>query len=311
MAKKAKKNVVSINWDEEEGGKFLKNPGEYIVQVTSAEIDEDDEGKQFITWSLEVSEGKSKGATISTRTYITPKALWKLRELLGCMGIEVQNDSIQELDLDEVIESAENFVIEVEEGNENPNGGYYMTVADFMPLEEYKKASAPSDDEDEGEVEEEKPAKKSKKAKKPEPQEEEDSEEEEAPKKKSKKSKKSKEVDEDELLDQMEEEIDELGLDIDLDDYDTFEEKQEAFEEAKEKALKKSKKSKKQEVEDEDEEEESEAQTYTVEEIESLGTKQLKVIAEEIGLELDDEASTRSKRRSVIAGLRKAGLLEE
>lgn len=313
MAKKAKKNVVSINWDEEEGGKFLKNPGEYIVQVTSAEIDEDDEGKQFITWRLEVSEGKSKGATISTRTYITPKALWKLRELLGCMGIEVQNDSIQELDLDEVIESAENFVIEVEEGNENPNGGYYMTVADSMPLEEYKKASAPSDDEDEGEVEEEKPAKKSKKAKKPEPQEEEDSEEEEeeAPKKKSKKSKKSKEVDEDELLDQMEEEIDELGLDIDLDDYDTFEEKQEAFEEAKEKALKKSKKSKKQEVEEEEEDEESEAQTYTVEEIESLGTKQLKVIAEEIGLELDDEASTRSKRRSVIAGLRKAGLLEE
>lgn len=311
MAKKAKKNVVSINWDEEEGGKFLKNPGEYIVQVTSAEIDEDDEGKQFITWSLKVSEGKSKGAIISTRTYITPKALWKLRELLGCMGIEVQNDSIQELDLDEVIESAENFVIEVEEGNENPNGGYYMTVADFMPLEEYKKASAPSDDEDEGEVEEEKPAKKSKKAKKPEPQEEEDSEEEEAPKKKSKKSKKSKEVDEDELLDQMEEEIDELGLDIDLDDYDTFEEKQEAFEEAKEKALKKSKKSKKQEVEEEEEDEESEAQTYTVEEIESLGTKQLKVIAEEIGLELDDEASTRSKRRSVIAGLRKAGLLEE
>lgn len=313
MAKKAKKNVVSINWDEEEGGKFLKNPGEYIVQVTSAETDEDDEGRQFITWSLEVSEGKSKGATISTRTYITPKALWKLRELLGCMCIEVQNDSIQELDLDEVIESAEKFVIEVEEGNENPNGGYYMTVADYMPLEDYKKASAPSADEEEEEAEE-KPAKKSKKTKKPEPQEDEEEvedEEEEAPKKKSKKAKKSKEVDEDELLDQMEEEIDELGLDIDLDDYDTFEEKQEAFEEAKEKALKKSKKSKKQEVEEEEEDEESEAQTYTVEEIESLGTKQLKVIAEEIGLELDDEASTRSKRRSVIAGLRKAGLLEE
>ena len=289
----------------------LKIQDEYIVQVTSAEIDEDDEGKQFITWSLEVSEGKSKGATISTRTYITPKALWKLRELLGCMGIEVQNDSIQELDLDEVIESAENFVIEVEEGNENPNGGYYMTVADFMPLEEYKKASAPSDDEDEGEVEEEKPAKNPKKLKSLNHRRKKILRRKRLPRKNPKKSKKSKEVDEDELLDQMEEEIDELGLDIDLDDYDTFEEKQEAFEEAKEKALKKSKKSKKQEVEEEEEDEESEAQTYTVEEIESSGTKQLKVIAEEIGLELDDEASTRSKRRSVIAGLRKAGLLEE
>ena len=86
-------------------------------------------------------------------------------------------------------------------------------------------------------------------------------------------------------------------------------EKKEAFEEAKAAASKKSKKKAKKEEEEEDEEEE--AQHYTSEEIEALGTKQLKVIAAEIGLELDDEASTRSKRRSVIAGLRKAGLLDE
>ena len=299
MVKKTKKskNTITINWEEEEGGKFLTNPGEYVVKATAAESNEDDEGRTYIKWTFLVTTGKGKGATISTNTYITPKALWKLRELLECMGIEVGN-SVQDLDLDEAIEEGSEFVIEVEEGNERADGkGYYMQVSDFMALEDYEEASAPKkskeepDEEDEDdETEEEEPvSKSSKKAKK-----------DSAKEGKSGKTK-SKEVDEEDLLDQMEEEIDELGLDIDLDDYDTFAEKKKAFEKAKAKA-----------TEDDDEsDEEDEEQIYTVEEIEALGTKQLKLIADEIGLELDEEASTRSKRRSVIAGLRKAGRLDE
>lgn len=290
VKKKQKNNVVSINWEEEEGTKFIKNPGEYIVITTGAVVDEDDEGKQFINWTFQVTKGKASGATIFTRTYITPKALWKLRELLQSMKVEVESNSVQDIDLDRILEDQNEFVIEVEEGNERADGnGYYMTVADFMSLEDYQETT-PSNTKD-NEEEEEATAKPKKQIKK--------AESEEAPKKKA-----EPENDEEELLDQMEEEIDELGLDIDLDDYDTFEEKQEAFEKAKKKASKGNKSSTKKEEEDEE-------QTYTVEEIEALGTKQLKVIAEEIGLELDEEASTRSKRRSVIAGLRKAGLLEE
>ena len=298
VKKKQKNNVVSINWEEEEGTKFIKNPGEYIVITTEAVVDEDDEGKQFISWTFQVTKGKASGATISTRTYITPKALWKLRELLQSIKVEVESNSVQDIDLDQILEDQNEFVIEVEEGNERADGnGYYMTVADFMSLEDYQETTPSNTKEDE--VEEEAPAAKpnKKQTKKSEP-------EEEAPKSKKSKKKAEPEIDEEELLDQMEEEIDELGLDIDLDDYDTFEEKQEAFEKAKKKASKGNKSSTKKEEEDEE-------QTYTVEEIEALGTKQLKVIAEEIGLELDEEASTRSKRRSVIAGLRKAGLLEE
>lgn len=273
MAKvKKSKNVITINWEEEEGGKFLKNPGEYVAKVIATEQDEDDEGKSFIKWTFQVTEGKSKGATISTRTYITPKALWKLRELLECLGINIKAGSVQDLDLDEVVEEGEALVIEVEEGNERTDGnGYYMQVSDFMSLKDYKATTPESSDE-----------------------------EDEEPSKPAKKSKKSK-SNEEEILDQMEEEIDDLGLDIDLDEYDTFEEKKEAFEKAKAKASKNS----------DEEDEEDEEQHYTTEEIEELGTKQLKIIAEEIGLELDEEASTRSKRRSVIAGLRKAGLLDE
>ena len=300
MVKKSKKskNVVTINWEEEEGGKFIQNPGEYVVKAIESESNEDDEGRTYIKWTFQVTSGKGKGATISTNTYITPKALWKLRELLECMGMEIGN-SVQDLDLDEVLEEGSEFVIEVEEGNERADGkGYYMQVSDFMALEDYEEASAPKkqkeeqDEQDDDEAEEEEPAtKSSKKAKK-------DSTKEG----KSKKSTKAKEANEEELLDLMEEEIDKLGLDIDLDDYDTFAEKKKAFEKAKAEAT--------EEDEDSDDDEEDE-QVYTVEEIEALGTKQLKAIAEEIGLELDEEASTRSKRRSVIAGLRKAGRLDE
>lgn len=282
---KKSKNVITVNWDEEEGGKFLRNPGEYIVKATLAEQDEDDEGKSFVKWTFQVVEGKAKGSTISTRTYITPKALWKFRELLQCMNIEIGN-SVQDIDLDEVVETGSKFVIEVEEGQERADGnGYYMQVSDFMSLADYKETSTTEPEEDEAEEVEEEPVfKSSKKAEKG-----------------SKKKRKSKEVDEEELLDKMEEEIDELGLDLDLDDYDTFEDKKKAFEKAKSKM----------EKECADEDEEDGEQHYTEEEIEELGTKQLKIIADEIGLELDEEASTRSKRRSVIAGLRKAGLLDE
>ena len=290
MAKSKKsKNVVTIDWNEEEGGKFLKNPGEYQVKAISAEQDEDDEGKAFIKWTFQVVASKDKGATISTRTYVTPKALWKLRELLDCMGIEIKEGSVQDLDLDEVIEEGNAFVIEVEEGNERQDGnGYYMQVSDFMSLEDYKSATPnvkEEDVEEDNETEEEEPVSKSSKKSE----------------KANKKKRKSKELDEDEIIDQMEEEIEELGLDLDLDDYDTLEEKQEAFDKARKKAMK----------EQSEESDEDEEQHYTVEEIEELGTKQLKAIADEIGLELDEDASTKSKRRSVISGLRKAGLLDE
>lgn len=264
MVKKSKKskNTITIDWSEDEGGKFIKNPGEYIVYVSNVEQDEDDEGKSYISWTFTVDEGKAKGSTISTRTFITPKALWKLRELLQCLGVDVKDNSVQDIDLEDTLESK--LVIEVEESNERPDGkGYYMQVSDFMSLEEYTSVNKSSTEKEET-------------------------------------SKKSiqEEVDEDELLDKMEDEIDELGLDIDLDDYDTFEEKKKAFEKAKSKAKKQ-------------EEKEKEEYHYTIEEIEALGSKQLKVIAEEIGLELDEDASTRSKRKSIISGLRKAGLLDE
>lgn len=257
MAKK--KNIISVNWDEAEGGKYIKNPGEYVVKLIEGEIDTDDEGRTVIEWRAQVTQGKDKGATIGFRNYVTPKTLWKLRDLLEAVGYPVKG-SAQDLDVDDILETAKDFVIEVTEGNERADGkGYYMQVDDYMALGDYEKTeekfSPDSDKEEES-------------------------------------------TDEEGELDEMEEEIDELGLDIDLDDYDTFEEKKAAFEKAKKKA-----KSKK--------EEKPKKVVYTREMIDSLGSAELDKIANEIGLELDEDSSPRSKRRSLIQALKEEGRFEE
>lgn len=281
MAKKGK-NTLTVNWDEEEGGKFLTHPGEYIVKLIGFEQDESENGNPLIQWTARVEEGREKGSTIRFSSILTPKTLWRLRALLTCVGVEIPDGGAQDLDLDAIIEDGEKFVIEVVEGNENPNGGYYMRVDDYMPYEDYKSETI---DDGEEEPEEEVKPKKSKSA----PQVEEVEDEEE-----------------DDIIEAMEDAIDELGLDLDLDDYDTLEEKQKAFEKAKKKA---SKSSKKPAVKDEEPEDDEDEVEYTEDDIKEMGTKQLRVIAEEIGLELDDDSSTKSKRRSVIAALKKAGKL--
>lgn len=274
----AKKNIISVNWEDQEGGKFITKAGEYIVKVIAAEQDTDDEDRDFIKFSVKVVEGKEKGATIGFRNYLTPKTLWRFRELLEAVKYDVGN-SVQDIDLDEIIDQGTPFVISVEEGNERPDGkGYYMQVVDYMPLDDYEEA-APVKKVEEA-------PKKSTKAK---DIEEVDEEEIKAP-----------EVDESEAIDAMEEEIDELDLDIDLDDYKTFAEKKKAFEKAKAEALQAK----------EDDSNMVGDTKYTKEDIEMMGTSEIKKVAAENGIDMDLDLSTRGKRRLLMEGLKAKGLLD-
>ena len=249
------KRKISVNWDEAEGGKYIREPGEYIVKLVEAEF-ENDEEKPYIEWKVKCTEGKSKNATISFKTFITPKALWKLREFLEAINYPVSG-SVQDLDLDDIIETGKEFVIEVEEGKERQDGkGYYMQVSDYMSLDLDLHYQVP------------------------------DSENKAEPTK-----------DDDDLIDKLEEEIDELGLDIDLDDYDTIDEKKAAVEKAKKKANK------------------TEPMVgpvkYNAEMLADLGSPELDKLAKEIGLEFDEDASPRSKRRSLAKALKEEGRFEE
>lgn len=240
---------IKINWEEAEGGKFIKQPGEYIVKLAEAELESDDENRQYIEWTAKVTRGNNVGATIRFKNYITPKTLWRLRDLLNAIDYPI-TESVQDLDLDDIIKREVEFAIEVENGNERPDGkGYYMQVSDYMPYTDYEET------------------------------------------KKNYSQDKS-----DDELDEMEKEIDRLGLDLDLDDYDTIEEKRAAFNKAKKKATEKS---------------EKKGTVYTREMLDDLGSVELDKIAEEIGLEIDEDASPRSKRRSLIQALKECNRFEE
>lgn len=247
----AKKNTIKVNWDEVNEGKFLRTAGEYIVKLTKAEQDEDDEGKPFIEWSVRVEEGKEKGSITSFRTYLTAAALWKFKALLEAIQYEI-TEGIQEIDLDNLIKNASPFVVDAIEGKERADGkGHYIQIDDYMALE---KEEAPK--------------------------------EEKAPK--SKKGKKS--------LDELEALIDKHELDIDLEDYDSYEEAEAAVKKA---------------IKDSSDDEEEPTEVYTDEDLDDMGSKELKALAKKIGLELDDDESTRSKRKSVKEALKKLKMYSE
>lgn len=239
------RKTVQIDWSKSEGGKFIKDPGEYIVKLTGYELDESDSGNPYIRWCVKVTEGKDRGATIKFVTSLTYKSLWKLEELLNSVKYPVKRDSVQNLDLEDVVNKGAPFAIEVVEGDrEREDGkGYYLQVEDFMALDDYKN----------------------------EPEVKQDTNED---------------------MSKLEDLIEEYDLDIDLEDYDTYEEAKEAIEKARSKKK-------------------VEKVTYTEEMIEAFKSAELNKLAEQIGLEFDEDDSPRSKRRSLIKALRSAGMLEE
>lgn len=243
---------IKIEWNKAEGGKFLKDAGEYIVKLTDYEVDESSEGNQYIRWTVKVTQGPQGGASAKFVTSLAYKALWKLEDLMNAFKYPIERGSVQDLDLDDVLKKAKEFAIEFTEGREREDGkGYYLQAEDFMALDDYEKATTETTTVKEPTKEEE-PS-----------------------------------------MDDLEKLIDENDLDIDLEDYDTYDEAKAAIE----KAIAKSKKAKS-------------PTKYTEEMIEALRGNELDKIADEIGLEFDEDASPRSKRRSLIKALEKAGMME-
>lgn len=72
------------------GGRIRVPEGDYVAKIIDAEKTEaKSSGNTMIVWTLEILEGKYKGKKIKTRTVMTPKALFFLRNLLEALGAEV------------------------------------------------------------------------------------------------------------------------------------------------------------------------------------------------------------------------------
>ena len=171
MAKTAK--GIKVDFSEVESQDFSLPNGPYILAVSSVEKKRSESsGNDYLSWEYKVAEGKHKGKKVWDNTSLQPQALWRLRNLLEAMGMEIE-DGEMDIDLDDL--AGELVGVEIE--NEKYQGKNKARIINFLEVSEL-----------EGEEEEEAPPVKGKAKPAPEPEEE----EEEAPPPKAKGKAKAK-----------------------------------------------------------------------------------------------------------------------
>ena len=92
MVNPRKRTDVTVDFGGIESGGGRKIPdGEYLMQVLSIEEKESQDGNAYLAWKWKVVDGEYKGATIYDNTSLKPTALWRLKTLLECLGVDVPN----------------------------------------------------------------------------------------------------------------------------------------------------------------------------------------------------------------------------
>jgi hypothetical protein len=99
-----KKRTIEVDFSDVEsggGGGFHIPEGEYGVIVDSAEVGISSNDNEQIEWHFKGTDGKAKGKLFYFYTPLVEQALWKLRQTLEGLGVEVP-DSVMDVDLDEL-----------------------------------------------------------------------------------------------------------------------------------------------------------------------------------------------------------------
>ena len=194
-----KKGSVTVNFSGVESGGRRCPDGDYIAEITDAELTESKDGNPMINLKWKITEGKFKGTTIFDHVSLLPQALWRFRNMLEALGIDPQEEDVEAKDyVGEIVEQKATIVIvnETYEGEQRPKVTAYAGA-------EGEEEETEEEAEDEETEEEEEPRvrnakKKGSKAKDDDEEEEEEEsedddseeeEEEEAPAKGSKKGK--------------------------------------------------------------------------------------------------------------------------
>lgn len=89
MAGPKKRADVTIDFNGVESGGRSVPDGEYLMEVLSVEEKETNAGDStYLAWKWKVVDGAYKGATIYDNTSLKATALWRLKSLLECLGVE-------------------------------------------------------------------------------------------------------------------------------------------------------------------------------------------------------------------------------
>jgi len=254
-ARKSKSSSVKVNF---KGVESRKTPpeGDYKMKVLEAKSGKSGNGNDQIEFVCEITAGEYKGVKGYLYCPLAENSLWKLHAFLTALGEEVEEDEM-DIDLPELVDKEFMGVMT----HEVYNGKKRAKLTDFDSLENYdgddddedekpskksksKKGKKSKDDEDE----DEKPSKKSKSKKSSKKDDDDEDDDDDEPKskkgkgksggKKSKKKTYSMDEVEDMDEDELEELLEEAGLDdeVDLDDYKNLKKKVVAVLEALEEA---------------------------------------------------------------------------
>src|SRR5450755_1873232 len=90
----AKGIVVDFSGVETGGGRTRVPEDDYRVVVKAVKQTESKAGNQMLVWDFEISAGKFKGKTLRDRTVLTKEAMWKLKQVLEAMGMQVPNKKV-------------------------------------------------------------------------------------------------------------------------------------------------------------------------------------------------------------------------
>jgi len=197
---KSRKHVTVVEVDfsgVESGGRAITN-GWAHGRVKKAEWTEAKEsGNQMVKVSWEAKRGKEK-ATVYDNLVNTENALWRFKQMLEAVGIEVPDGAL-DVDVSELIDLECDLLIE----NEDYEGKDQPRIVDYRPAgaatidegEDKPKRRAKDAEEEEEEDDEEEEAPKSKRRSRAEPEEDEE-EEDEPPKRKRSRAVEEEEEDE-------------------------------------------------------------------------------------------------------------------
>lgn len=211
MVRRAKNNVIRVDLSDVESQGRFREDGEYPLEVVAATKEKGDK-YDYISWELKCI-GEPAGAKVWNNTSLSPQSLWNLRAMLEALGVDIPDEEF-DLDLEEMPGLKLTGVVELEESGEYKGK---PRLADFYEYEEPKggkKSSSKKKDDDE---DDEKPAR-GKRDKKKEPAS----------------------ITEDDIGDMSQDElqdvIDEHGLDVDLADFKTLRKMQAAVVDAAQEA---------------------------------------------------------------------------
>lgn len=94
-----KKRGMEVDFSGVESGGRGCPDGQYLLELSAVpEEKESGEGNPYLAWKWKVIDGEYRGVIIYDNTSLKSTALWRLKMLLECMGVEVPNGKMS-LDL--------------------------------------------------------------------------------------------------------------------------------------------------------------------------------------------------------------------